>query len=106
MDKREIDCWLSQAVTQKDYYTHEVHKYKKTKEYSDYQINLRGFKGQSSSPHRRATQEISAQESTTTIAKTLRPEDTVYVDVATGRKRGDSLQSSAPSTCSSLQLRS
>jgi len=106
LGKREMDCWLSQAATQKEHYTHEVHKYKKTKEYNDYQIYLRGFKGQSSSPGGRATQEISAQESTTSIDKTLRPEDTMCVDAATGRMHGDGLPLSAPLTCSSSQLRS
>lgn len=44
LGKREMDYWLSHAATQRERYTHEVHKYKNTKEYNDYQIYLRGFK--------------------------------------------------------------
>jgi len=95
-----MDYWLSHAATQRERYTHEVHKYKKTKEYNDYQIYLRGFKGQSSSPGGRTTQEISARESM------LRLEDTMCVDVAPGRIHSDGFVSSASLTCSSSQLRS
>ena len=76
---------------------------KKTREYSEYQLYVRDFKGQFSSSYQRTDEPFSSRDKPFTIDKGPNLNSTIYVNTAVEHQHRHSLESSASSACSSPQ---